>query len=269
MDLYTLSLIVMVFICSVLVVSLKSSSKPLDPTFKKFQAKYLSVVSLVYLGDWLQGSYQYPLFKQAGYSLDYIALFFVVGFSSSAVFGTIVGSFADRFGRKNGALLFCVLYAICCFTKVYPNLYTIVIGRILGGISTSLLFSVFESWMISSHNSQGFDSSLLSVTFQWQTFLNGLVAIISGILANVSVDSYGLVAPFILAGSLMIPTFFMIQLTWTENYGKQTKGDSKLDVKSKSRSKNNTTAKVKETKDKRAKETNGESAWSVIKGIGF
>ena len=32
-----------------------------------------------------------------------------------------------------------------------PNMYALMIGRILGGLSTSLLFSAFESWMVSEH----------------------------------------------------------------------------------------------------------------------
>jgi len=33
----------------------------------------------------------------------------------------------------------------------------IAIGRILGGLSTSLLFSAFESWMVSEHKKNGYD----------------------------------------------------------------------------------------------------------------
>lgn len=32
-----------------------------------------------------------------------------------------------------------------------PNMYALMVGRILGGLSTSLLFSAFESWMVSEH----------------------------------------------------------------------------------------------------------------------
>jgi hypothetical protein len=79
-------------------VSLKNSQsqRESDPALLKFQILYLSVLGLVQLGDWLQGSYQYALYKSFGYTLNDIALFFVVGFSSSAVFGTVVGSMADK-----------------------------------------------------------------------------------------------------------------------------------------------------------------------------
>jgi len=43
----------------------------------------------------------------------------------------------------------------------------IVVGRILlGGLSTSLLFSAFESWMmVSEHGKNGYDERLLSSIF--------------------------------------------------------------------------------------------------------
>jgi len=39
------------------------------------------------------------------------------------------------------------------------------VGRLLGGVATSLLFSVFESWMIASHFKQGFNEQQLGDTF--------------------------------------------------------------------------------------------------------
>ncbi len=36
-----------------------------------------------------------------------------------------------------------------------PDMRLLLLGRVLGGISTSLLFSAFESWMVSEHRKQG------------------------------------------------------------------------------------------------------------------
>ena len=40
--------------------------------------------------------------------------------------------------------VFCVTYILSCITKLTPNYSILMLGRVLGGISTSLLFSVFE-----------------------------------------------------------------------------------------------------------------------------
>jgi hypothetical protein len=35
------------------------------------------------------------------------------------------------------------------------------VGRLLGGIATSLLFSAFESWLVAEHFKRGYSESLL------------------------------------------------------------------------------------------------------------
>ncbi|KAL2912828.1 hypothetical protein HK105_207715 [Polyrhizophydium stewartii] len=190
--------------------------------FPAFQLNYLAVYGLAFIADWLQGPYIYPLYKSYGYDLDDIALLFVAGFLSSAVFGTFVGSVADRFGRKLGSALYCILYALSCLTKLSPDFTILMIGRLLGGVSTSLLFSVFESWMVAEHRSRGFDESLLSETFAWSTFVNGFVAILSGVIANFVVDIWGLVSPFMVSVLFLMLSLAMIHSSWTENYGAKT-----------------------------------------------
>lgn len=51
---------------------------------------------LISAGDWLQGPYVYALYEHYGMSTHEIELLFVAGFGSSMVFGTVVGSFADK-----------------------------------------------------------------------------------------------------------------------------------------------------------------------------
>ena len=57
-------------------------------------------------------------------------------------------------------------------------------GRVLGGITTSLLFSAFESWMVSEHRKKGFPDELLSSTFAMASWGNGVMAIGAGFLAQ-------------------------------------------------------------------------------------
>ncbi|CAG8628041.1 17644_t:CDS:10 [Cetraspora pellucida] len=170
-------------------------------------------------GDWLQGPYIYAVYKSYGFELSQIAILFVTGFLSSGIFGTIIGSAADKFGRKKFCLLFTLLYSSACFIILSSNFYILLIGRILGGISTSLLFSVFEAWMVNEHFSRGFSSLSLSDTFSKATFGNGLVAIFSGLLANWLVEHHGVSSPFLAAIGFFATAAMVIILTWKENYG--------------------------------------------------
>lgn len=47
-------------------------------------------------GDWLQGPYVYHLYEHYGFSVRDIGRLFIMGFGSSAVFGTVAGAMADR-----------------------------------------------------------------------------------------------------------------------------------------------------------------------------
>ena len=98
------------------------------------------------------------------------------------------------------------------------------LGRVLGGIATSLLFSAFESWLVCEHFKRGFSEQSLGDTFSWAVFLgNGLMAIFAGFLGNFLVDDLGLgrVAPFDAAIVAMLAGGVLMAATWPENHGDQ------------------------------------------------
>jgi MFS family permease len=119
--------------------------------FNAFKNNYLVVYSLMMAGDWLQGPYVYALYQHYNYSQGDIGRLFIAGFGSSMLFGTIVGSLGDRYGRKRASVTYCITYILSCITKHSPQYRVLMLGRILGGIATSLLFSAFESWLVAEH----------------------------------------------------------------------------------------------------------------------
>jgi len=121
-------------------------------------------------------------------------------------------------------LAFCALYIVCCLTKLSPNFNILLLGRVLGGVSTSLLFSAFETWLVHEHtNHYRFPADWLSLTFSKATFFNGLLAIAAGIVAQSASDwaGFGPVAPFVLAIPCLFVAFIIIYYRWEENYGEK------------------------------------------------
>ena len=51
------------------------------------------------------------------------------------------------YGRKRFASLYALLYIASCFTKHVNSYVPLMVGRLLGGAATSLLFSVFDAWL--------------------------------------------------------------------------------------------------------------------------
>ncbi|KAE8727361.1 Rhodanese/Cell cycle control phosphatase superfamily protein isoform 1 [Hibiscus syriacus] len=193
-----------------------------SPAFNSFKNNYLLVYSLMMAGDWLQGPYVYYLYSTYGFGKGEIGQLFIAGFGSSMLFGTIVGSLADKQGRRRACVTYCITYILSCITKHSPQYKILMIGRVLGGIATSLLFSAFESWLVAEHNKRGFEQQWLSLTFSKAIFLgNGLVAILSGLFGNLLVDSLSLgpVAPFDAAACFLAIGMAIILSSWTENFG--------------------------------------------------
>lgn len=192
--------------------------------FLRLQRKFFVAYFLALLSDWLQGPYVYKLYSSYGFQESQIAFLYVVGFASSAAFGTFTGSFADKFGRRRTSLAFCVIYAACCLTKVSPNFYVLLIGRILGGIATSMLFSTFESWYVYEHNERNaFPAEWISGTFYKSTFWNGVLAIVAGVVSNVFAETldFGPVSPFIISVPVLLACLLAVATTWEENFGNQ------------------------------------------------
>ncbi|KFM79688.1 hypothetical protein X975_13749, partial [Stegodyphus mimosarum] len=228
-------LLITIGVCSALqyVVQTTKSNLPSANNihFRIFQRKYFVVYFLALFGDWLQGPYIYKLYSHYGFTNFQIAALYVVGFSASVLFGTGTGVLADRFGRKRMCMMFCITYSLCCFMKIFPNYNILLLGRLLGGISTSLLFSVFESWYVYEHvENYDFPKEWISVTFSKATFWNGVLAIVAGILANLTSESlqFGPVSPFILAIPCFILSCGIMYYAWGENYGKQQKTSKNL-----------------------------------------
>lgn len=66
----------------------------------------------------------------------------------------------------------------------------------------------------------GFAPALIGATFSTAIFLNGLIAILAGIVANISVELSGsLAAPFVVSAGSLIFAGLMISNSWEENFG--------------------------------------------------
>lgn len=174
-----------------------------------------------------------------GFSEEVVARFFAAGFISGAVSAYFVGTLADRsvitgaldvltltelprmnrLGRRLLCLVYCVAYTVSClsiFFRYKPYLY---IGRLLGGISTSILYSAFESWMVSEFHGRGLargsGDGALSHLFGLLTATNSIVAIVAGVSSELLVDLTGTrESPFVASCVLLVIAFVMILMTW-------------------------------------------------------
>jgi len=118
-------------------------------------------------------------------------------------------------------------------TKHFNSYPILMVGRITGGIATSLLFSGFESWLVSEAcDKRSLDKDALGHIFALMWFGNSLVAILAGILGDVTVGFGGLTkigetafhvggfcSPFDLAILMLVVGLLLISFLWEENFG--------------------------------------------------
>lgn len=150
-------------------------------------------------------------------SAGLVSALFTTGFLSGAVSGYFIGSLADRSGRKAACLFFCAAYGLSCLLTMVPSLPLLAASRVLGGVSTSLLFSVFESWMVTDFHRRGLQArgGDLSRTFGLMSTLNSIVAIASGVFSEWIVAVTGTrKAPFAASVVLLAVAFWLILNRW-------------------------------------------------------
>ena len=200
--------------------------------------RYLIVYYFAVLGDWLQGPYIYVILSQYGYESRDVKIFIVTGYVSSLILGSFVSAFADSVGKKRMTMVFFLIYALSC-AFIHVNHYVFLyISRILSGISTSLLYSVFEAWL--SATLEGKSKSIKSI-FSIASFGSSILAILAGLLAQVFVNihpemevlsptypiyGFGVVSSFSLSAFFLICGYVAAGQLWTENITKNDDGDN-------------------------------------------
>ncbi|SCO27189.1 uncharacterized protein FFMR_00068 [Fusarium fujikuroi] len=191
--------------------------------YYNFRNKFLWVYGLAMAAEWLQASYLYSCLKNTHkLSEPAIATLFATGFVSAGISALFVDSLADKHGKKFMCQCYCLIYSVSCLTMLTGNLVILFAGRVMAGFCTTLLYSVFESWMTAEYKRQAFGDrgTALSTIYSMITVTNGIVSAGSGIVAQVAVNALGShTAPFLLSIVCLSLALMVITRSWAENRG--------------------------------------------------
>lgn len=155
---------------------------------------------------------------------------------------------ADWGGRRRFVILFSIIYAASCMTKHFKDFNVLMLGRLLGGVATSLLFSVFDAWLIRSHSDAKLGKQFLGQSFSAAAYGNSIIAIGAGLMANKAASSTtmevfpqepiyfgGYLNPFDIALGALILCGILATALWEENYGEDEKHETgEVDVENSS-----------------------------------
>lgn len=163
------------------------------------------------------GTHLYVLYETYGYCVSSL---YALGFASGAFTSLFIGAIVDNLGRKRAVLMYCILEIIINYLEQYPSLICITISRLIGGITTNLLFTVFEAWVVTEHRRRKLEESKLEDLFRDSNLVSNSAAIISGYIAHcLASTSLGPVGPFVGAVVFTFLALLIVSLLWCENYG--------------------------------------------------
>ncbi|KAF2967858.1 hypothetical protein GQX73_g5694 [Xylaria multiplex] len=201
----------------------KQEPDPLDDGARELQWTFLRVYLLVIGSEWLQNPFMYSLFRTEK-TLDEatVATLYISTYVAAAVSALFTGYLTDRFGRRRACLVFCGVHSLAAVSVCFDGLAILILGRVLGGIALTLLWTAFESWLISEYNERGFAQSSLSLSsmFGIMTTSKCITAIFAGVLGHYVVLALGSkIHPFILGVALDLSAAILMIRTWRENRG--------------------------------------------------
>jgi hypothetical protein len=198
------------------------STKP--QSVKSLQIRFLSVFWLLRCADWLQGPYFYEVYSSkvlngVPASLAIVSKLFLTGFASTAFFGPFVGRLSDSKGRKRGTLAFALLYSLGAASTKSNLLYVLLLGRVMSGIGTSLLFSAPEAWLVgeATTDEEGEGGKYLGETFGLAYAGDSIVAILAGQFAGAAAGKRGPTGPFELSIGFLAAGALLASFLWKEN----------------------------------------------------
>lgn len=186
----------------------------------QLQRKFLIVYTCMVFAYWLMKNYTYALFNLYEYTKQEIILLFIIGFASSAVIGPYVGMLADKYGSKKMIKWCAFIYTLSCFTKHFNDFNILAFGQFLDGIATSILMTVFDTWLIRLDLGE----KLLEETFEMQVVVNSIVAVLSSTVTsifilegdNLDLFYYGdYTVPFDMAIIVLTFGIYLLNRYWT------------------------------------------------------
>ncbi|KAK7748720.1 hypothetical protein SLS53_000743 [Cytospora paraplurivora] len=130
-----------------------------DETWR-FRRAFLSVYLLVMSSEWLSGPYLYTHLRDDEALPESVVIgLYATAYTSAAVSATATGFLADRYGRRRAGIAQCGIHSLACLSVIFGGDYlpVLFVGRVLAGTALTMLWTVFESWMVTEWNSRGME----------------------------------------------------------------------------------------------------------------
>ncbi|KAJ3302835.1 hypothetical protein HDV03_004524 [Kappamyces sp. JEL0829] len=175
--------------------SVYSSLFKLSPLEKSFFFAF----GLIAFADWIQLVYFYSLYASYRFDSRDQARLFGVGLLSGSVAAPLAGKFMLKKGTKAGCVLCCGAFVLSSLLSLSGNLELCMVGKIIGGVSQSLLYSSFETYFVYSLSASNQEKGMLPDCLTKLHLFQGVVATMAGVSASLGVSFLGYSIPVVVS----------------------------------------------------------------------
>lgn len=115
---------------------------------KKLRWNFLIVSSMIKAATWIKAPYIFALYNRIHlFTRAEIGILYAIDNLSALIFGPIIGTLSDVYGRRKFCLLYCAVVISHISLRITGSQTLAYPTQILNGISGSILETVFESWL--------------------------------------------------------------------------------------------------------------------------
>lgn len=198
----------------------------LTPEQINLRFKYLFVLSMIKSASAVKAPYFYVLYSHFHmFSREEIAYLIVIENLTSIIFGPIIGSLSDIYGRKKFCSAYCFIIILNIGLRLTGDKVLAWIAQILSGISILFIDISFESWLnfqastLFQSNKEGKlqKNSFLREIFTKQIYIDCLTSLLFSGVATLLYNYFGIVTPFLFCILLFFISGVYILVIWEEN----------------------------------------------------
>jgi len=195
-------------------------SRKKDSLWFRYLMGYLTAKNSV----WSKSPYMFILFLEyQKFNISEIGTLYAIDHITALIVGPIIGSLADRYGRKKFAMLYSVLNIINLSFRLSKVKTLAYMAQVCTGMGSGIIATIFESWVIFEANKEfGLNHEkekdrYIKKLFKAQNLIDASSSIVVSAICAMSYYIFGIFGPVGISMIFSLISIITIMLSWSEN----------------------------------------------------
>lgn len=158
--------------------------------------RYMSGYIISRCSMWAKSPYMYLLYSTLhGFNVGEIGVLYAIDAISGLVFGILIGSLADIYGRKKFSILYNILVIINLYLRLTGIRKLAYVAQVLTGLGAGIINTSFEAWLIFESSKEFKDKEqekdkFLKRLFKSQSLLDSTCSILTSVVCAIAFVRY-------------------------------------------------------------------------------